>query len=109
MLNVLLGIGCRYLDPAEAFPRAVCSDPNDSSTRGDAFIDFARYNLEREWNYPKISTLRTLACLCLYLVGKRGYDGASWLYIGCATRVGENCTPAEPSLFPHITDPLGGL
>lgn len=116
MLNVLLGIGCRYLDPAEAFPRAVCSDPNDSATRGDAFINFARYNLEREWNYrkllssshrtreladsfslvAKISTLRALACLCLYLVGKRGHDGASWLYIGCATRVAENCTYISP-------------
>ena len=58
LLNVLLGIGCRFLDPAEVFPREVCSDPNDSSTRGDAFIDFARYNLEREWNFREQMGLR---------------------------------------------------
>ncbi|KAK4057784.1 hypothetical protein OIO90_001003 [Microbotryomycetes sp. JL221] len=91
MLYILLGIGCRYLDPNEAgFPVEVCSDPSDRSTRGDRFIDYARYILDNEWHFPKLSTLRALASLSLYMVGKRGFDGASWLHIGSATRVGEN-------------------
>lgn len=43
LLNVLLAIGSRYLDPAlDDFPREICSDMNDVSTRGDVFINWAR-------------------------------------------------------------------
>ncbi|KAK4055461.1 hypothetical protein OIV83_000007 [Microbotryomycetes sp. JL201] len=91
MLYILMGIGCRYLSTdEEIFPFEVCSDENDRSTRGDRFINYARYILDQEWHFPKLSTLRALACLSLYMVGKRGFDGASWLHIGSATRVGEN-------------------
>lgn len=91
LLNVLLGLGARYLAPDDDFPREICSDPNDPSTRGEVFIDFARSILDHEWKLPRISTLRALACLSLFMCGKRGYDGVSWLHIGMATRVGENC------------------
>ncbi|SCV70666.1 BQ2448_3428 [Microbotryum intermedium] len=89
MLNILLGIGCRYLDPEEDFPREVCSDLNDSSTKGDVFINYARFCLDSEWNWPKISTLRGLVCLALYLTG-RGMDGLAWLYTGMSSLVAEN-------------------
>jgi hypothetical protein len=44
LLNVLLGIGSRYIDPAtEDFPADICSDITDVNTRGDVFINWARY------------------------------------------------------------------
>ncbi|SCZ99431.1 BZ3500_MvSof-1268-A1-R1_Chr7-2g09530 [Microbotryum saponariae] len=89
MLNIVLGIGCRYLDPEEDIPREVCSDPNDLSTKGDVFINYARFCLDSEWNWPKISTLRGLVCLALYLTG-RGMDGLAWLYTGMSSLVAEN-------------------
>lgn len=91
LLNVILGMGARYLEPNDDFPRAICTDPNDTDTRGEVFIDFARSVIDHEWKLPRISTLRALACLSLWMVGKRGYDGVSWLHIGMATRVAENC------------------
>lgn len=45
LLNVLLAIGSRYLDPkADDFPREICADMTDPSTRGDVFINWARYS-----------------------------------------------------------------
>lgn len=44
LLNVLLGIGSRYLVPGQdEFPVEICSSREDMSTRGDTFIQWARY------------------------------------------------------------------
>lgn len=55
LLNILLGIGCRYLDPLSNFPRELCSVLDDPSTRGEPFITYARSSIEREWNFRAFS------------------------------------------------------
>ncbi|KAK4046074.1 hypothetical protein OIV83_006379 [Microbotryomycetes sp. JL201] len=90
LLHVVLGIGCRYLDPAaqEILPE-LCSDPNDPSTRGDVFISWARYMIDQEWYHPDVSTVRALACLTVYLAG-RGLDGPAYMYTGQAMKLAED-------------------
>lgn len=78
LLNVVLGIGCRYLDPNEDFPLSICADQGDRSTRGDVFINWARYLVDQEWYNPKISTVKALVLLGVYLAG-RGLDGPAMM------------------------------
>lgn len=79
LLNTVLAIGCRYLDPTENFPLEICSDYNDRSTRGDVFISWARYLVDQEWHNPTMSTIRGLLCMSVYLTG-RGLDGPSRIF-----------------------------
>lgn len=46
LLNIVLAIGSRYLATDDPISFEVCAIPNDPSTRGDVFINWARYS---EW------------------------------------------------------------
>lgn len=63
LLNVLLGIGCRYIDTkTEEYPPEICSELGDASTRGDVFINHARYLIDQEW--CKQSLILFTRCSC---------------------------------------------
>ncbi|KAK4049875.1 hypothetical protein OIO90_005264 [Microbotryomycetes sp. JL221] len=90
LLNVVLGIGCRYLDPTkETVPPELCSDCDDVSTRGDVFIAWARYMIDREWENPSVATINALALLSVYLAGV-GLDGPSTMFNGQAQLLAED-------------------
>ncbi|KAM0748701.1 hypothetical protein T439DRAFT_327971 [Meredithblackwellia eburnea MCA 4105] len=90
LFNVVLAIGSRYLDPLDpAWPREICSDPNDPSTRGDVYIAWSRNLIDQEWYHPDISTIRALNLLAIYLAG-RGLDGPCWMFSGQSLRLCED-------------------
>jgi len=47
--NLVLAVGCRYLDPHEPYPPEICGLIGDPDTRGDVFVTWARYLLDQEW------------------------------------------------------------
>lgn len=74
LLNTILAVGCRYLDPDEdEFPPEICGLIGDKETRGDVFITWARYLLDQEWYCPAESTIRGLLVLALLHAG-RGFE-----------------------------------
>lgn len=74
LLNTILAVGCRYLDPDEDdFPPEICGLIGDKETRGDVFITWARYLLDQEWYCPAESTIRGLLVLALLHAG-RGFE-----------------------------------
>ncbi|KAM0786399.1 hypothetical protein ACM66B_001866 [Microbotryomycetes sp. NB124-2] len=89
LLQIVLAIGCRYLDPSNQLVPDLCSDPTDASTRGDVFISWARYMIDQEWYHPDVSTVRALSCLSVYLAG-RGLDGPACMYQGQSMKLAED-------------------
>ncbi|BGP37404.1 hypothetical protein JCM10450v2_001314 [Rhodotorula kratochvilovae] len=90
LLHLVLGFGCRFLDPKDPdWPRELCSNMADPSTRGDVFIDWARLSLDAELRHPDISSARALMVLSVYLSG-RGLDGPSLMYGAQASRMAEH-------------------
>ncbi|GAA5821674.1 hypothetical protein JCM11251_000965 [Rhodosporidiobolus azoricus] len=68
LMNVVLAVGCRYLDPDEEYPAEIF------------FCTWARYLLDQEWYNPQLSTIRGLLVLGLYLAG-RGFDGPCLIFV----------------------------
>ncbi|KAK4700541.1 hypothetical protein P7C70_g5706, partial [Phenoliferia sp. Uapishka_3] len=89
LLNVMLAVGCRYLDPAEDYPVEICGLQGDPDTRGDVFMTWARYLLDQEWYNPNLATIRGLNILGMYLAG-RGFDGPCFMFTGLAMRLCED-------------------
>ncbi|GAA5988940.1 hypothetical protein JCM5350_007488 [Sporobolomyces pararoseus] len=84
LLNTILAVGCRYLDPDEdEFPPEICGLIGDKETRGDVFITWARYLLDQEWYCPAESTIRGLLVLALLHAG-RGFDGPCFVFLRLA-------------------------
>lgn len=84
LLNTILAVGCRYLDPEEDdFPPEICGLIGDKETRGDVFITWARYLLDQEWYCPAESTVRGLLVLALLHAG-RGFDGPCFVFLRLA-------------------------
>ncbi|KAM0753548.1 hypothetical protein T439DRAFT_377732 [Meredithblackwellia eburnea MCA 4105] len=86
---VVLGTGSRYLAADEDFPIEICSDPNDVTTRGDVFVDYARFLLDSEVRKPNLATIRGLSLMSVYLVG-RGFDSQAYQFDGQAMRLCED-------------------
>ncbi|GAA5918333.1 hypothetical protein JCM6882_008217, partial [Rhodosporidiobolus microsporus] len=91
LMNVILAVGCRYLDPDEEYPAEICGLIGDPDTRGECvvslspseifvFCTWARYLLDQEWYNPQLSTIRGLLVLGLYLAG-RGFDGPCLVFV----------------------------
>ncbi|BGP42685.1 hypothetical protein JCM10450v2_006792 [Rhodotorula kratochvilovae] len=89
LMNVILAVGCRYLDPEEYYPPEICGLIGDPDTRGDVFITWSRYLLDQEWYNPALSTIRGLLVLGLYLAG-RGFDGPCFIFVGLALKLTED-------------------
>ncbi|GJN93620.1 hypothetical protein Rhopal_006677-T1 [Rhodotorula paludigena] len=89
LMNVILAVGCRYLDPDEDYPPEICGLIGDPDTRGDVFITWSRYLLDQEWYNPALSTIRGLLVLGLYLAG-RGFDGPCFIFVGLALKLTED-------------------
>ncbi|GAA6053201.1 hypothetical protein NBRC10513_007139 [Rhodotorula toruloides] len=80
LLHLVLAFGARYLDPADtSWPREICSDPSDPSTRGDVFVDWARLAIDGEFKHPDVSTVTSLTCLSVYL-GGMACDGPALMF-----------------------------
>ncbi|GAA6036432.1 hypothetical protein JCM8097_003503 [Rhodosporidiobolus ruineniae] len=80
LMNCILAVGCRYLDPEEDYPQEICGLIGDPDTRGDVFVTWARHLLDQEWYNPALSTIRGLLVLGLYLAG-RGFDGPCLIFV----------------------------
>ncbi|CEQ42328.1 SPOSA6832_04129 [Sporobolomyces salmonicolor] len=83
LMNLVLAVGCRYLDPDEDYPPEICGLIGDPDTRGDVFITWSRYLLDQEWYNPAESTIRGLLVLGLYMAG-RGFDGPCFVFVRLA-------------------------
>ncbi|GAA5895800.1 hypothetical protein JCM8208_005091 [Rhodotorula glutinis] len=89
LLNVILAVGCRYLDPDDDYPPEICGLLGDFDTRGDVFVTWSRYLLDQEWYNPTLSTIRGLLVLGLYLAGC-GFDGPCFMFVGLALKLTED-------------------
>ncbi|GAA6021663.1 hypothetical protein JCM10207_008106 [Rhodosporidiobolus poonsookiae] len=89
LLHIVLAIGSRYLSPDDPDVPTLCSDPNDPSTRGDCFINWARLMIDQEWYHPDVSTVRALICLSTYLAGQ-ALDGPALMFGAQAMRLTED-------------------
>ncbi|PYH43658.1 Zn(II)2Cys6 transcription factor [Aspergillus saccharolyticus JOP 1030-1] len=88
----LLAVGARYSDSPE-----VRSDPSDSNTAGQPFLERAKTLLHQEMEHPNLLTIQALGNIGLYYIAV-GSDAAGWLHHGMANRlsldIGLNMDPA---------------
>ncbi|BGP49575.1 hypothetical protein JCM10450v2_005470 [Rhodotorula kratochvilovae] len=90
LLHLVLAFGARYLDPQDPdWPRDICSDVDDPSTRGDVFVAWARAAVDGEFRHPDISTVRSLMVLSVYLAGQ-AMDGPALMYGTQGLRMAED-------------------
>ncbi|GAA5880587.1 hypothetical protein JCM3774_004744 [Rhodotorula dairenensis] len=105
LMHVVLAVGCRYLQSGDNYPPEICGLFGDPDTRGDVFINWARFLLDQEWYNPSMSTIRGLLVLGLYMAG-RGFDGPCQIFVGLALKLAEDF---GLNLGPHrLTQPPGG-
>ncbi|GAA5985225.1 hypothetical protein JCM10908_002575 [Rhodotorula pacifica] len=89
LMHVVLAVGCRYLQPEDNYPPEICGLLGDPDTRGDVFINWARFLLDQEWYNPSMSTIRGLLVLGLYMAG-RGFDGPCQMFVSQAAKLAED-------------------
>ncbi|KWU43954.1 hypothetical protein RHOSPDRAFT_34576 [Rhodotorula sp. JG-1b] len=89
LMHVVLAVGCRYLQPEDDYPPELCGLFGDPDTRGDVFVNWARFLLDQEWYNPSMSTIRGLLVLGLYMAG-RGFDGPCQIFVGLALKLAED-------------------
>ncbi|RDW80481.1 putative pathway-specific regulatory protein nit-4 [Coleophoma crateriformis] len=83
LVNAMLALGCHFTNS----PRA-CSDPNDPTTKGDAFFAEAKRLIVDNDEYEK-PRLVTIQALCLMSVREAGCgrEAKGWVYSGMSFRM----------------------
>lgn len=83
LVNAMLALGCHFTNS----PRA-CSDPNDPTTKGDAFFAEAKRLIVENDEYEK-PRLVTIQALCLMSVREAGCgrEAKGWVYSGMSFRM----------------------
>ncbi|CRG88784.1 Nitrogen assimilation transcription factor nirA [Talaromyces islandicus] len=84
LLYSILALAARYSDRVD-----VRSDPGDTSTAGDAYVDRAKALLHQEVEAPRVSTVIAAALIALKEMSV-DKEPAGWTYIGIAVRMAYN-------------------
>jgi hypothetical protein len=86
LVNAMLALGCHFTNSP-----AGCADPNDPTTKGDAFFAEAkRLIIENdEYEKPKLTTIQAL-CLMSVREAGCGREAKGWVYSGMSFRMAQD-------------------
>ena len=86
LVNAMLALGCHFT----SYP-AGCADPDDPTTKGDAFFAEAKRLIVENDEYEK-PRLTTIQALCLMSVREAGCgrEAKGWVYSGMAFRMAQD-------------------
>ena len=86
LVNAMLALGCHFTNSP-----AGCADPNDASTKGDAFFAEAKRLIVENDEYEK-PRLTTIQALCLMSVREAGCgrEAKGWTYSGMSFRMAQD-------------------
>jgi hypothetical protein len=86
LVNAMLALGCHFTNSP-----AGCADPNDPSTKGDAFFAEAKRLIVENDEYEK-PRLTTIQALCLMSVREAGCgrEAKGWVYSGMSFRMAQD-------------------
>lgn len=83
LVNAMLALGCHFTNSP-----AGCADPNDPSTKGDAFFAEAKRLIVEndEYEKPRLTTIQALALMSVREAGC-GREAKGWVYSGMSFRM----------------------
>jgi hypothetical protein len=83
LVNAMLALGCHFTNSP-----AGCADPNDPTTKGDAFFQEAKKLIVEndEYEKPKLTTIQALALMSVREAGC-GREAKGWVYSGMSFRM----------------------
>ncbi|TVY46191.1 Nitrogen assimilation transcription factor [Lachnellula occidentalis] len=86
LVNAMLALGCHFTNSPKG-----CSDPNDPTTKGDAFFAEAKRLIVENDEYEK-PRLTTIQALCLMSVREAGCgrEAKGWVYSGMGFRMAQD-------------------
>jgi hypothetical protein len=86
LVNAMLALGCHFTNSP-----AGCADPNDPTTKGDAFFAEAKRLIIENDEYEK-PRLTTIQALCLMSVREAGCgrEAKGWVYSGMSFRMAQD-------------------
>jgi hypothetical protein len=86
LVNAMLALGCHFTNSPMA-----CSDPNDPTTKGDAFFQEAKRLIVEndEYEKPRLTTVQALALMSVREAGC-GREAKGWVYSGMSFRMAQD-------------------
>ena len=83
LVNAMLALGCHFTNSP-----AGCADPNDPTTKGDAFFQEAKRLIVEndEYEKPRLTTVQALALMSVREAGC-GRETKGWVYSGMSFRM----------------------
>lgn len=86
LVNAMLALGCHFTNSP-----AACADPNDPTTKGDAFFqECKRLIVENdEYEKPRLTTVQALALMSVREAGC-GREAKGWVYSGMSFRMAQD-------------------
>jgi hypothetical protein len=83
LVNAMLALGCHFTNSP-----AGCADPNDPTTKGDAFFQEAKRLIVEndEYEKPRLTTVQALALMSVREAGC-GREAKGWVYSGMSFRM----------------------
>lgn len=83
LVNAMLALGCHFTNSPKG-----CADPNDPTTKGDAFFAEAKRLIVEndEYEKPKLTTIQALALMSVREAGC-GREAKGWVYSGMSFRM----------------------
>ncbi|PQE13692.1 fungal specific transcription factor protein [Rutstroemia sp. NJR-2017a BVV2] len=86
LVNSMLALGCHFTNSPQG-----CADPNDPTTKGDAFFAEAKRLIVEndEYEKPRLTTIQAL-CLMSVREAGAGREGKGWVYSGMAFRMAQD-------------------
>jgi hypothetical protein len=86
LVNAMLALGCHFTNSP-----AGCADPNDPTTKGDAFFQEAKRLIVEndEYEKPRLTTVQALALMSVREAGC-GREAKGWVYSGMSFRMAQD-------------------
>jgi len=86
LVNAMLALGCHFTNSPKG-----CADPNDATTKGDAFFAEAKRLIvdNDEYEKPRLTTIQALALMSVREAGC-GREAKGWVYSGMSFRMAQD-------------------
>jgi hypothetical protein len=86
LVNAMLALGCHFTNSPKG-----CADPNDPTTKGDAFFAEAKRLIvdNDEYEKPRLTTIQAL-CLMSVREAGCGREAKGWVYSGMSFRMAQD-------------------
>lgn len=86
LVNAMLALGCHFTNSPKG-----CADPNDPTTKGDAFFAEAKRLIVEndEYEKPRLTTIQALSLMSVREAGC-GREARGWVYSGMSFRMAQD-------------------